>query len=122
MLLRLRHAVGDGGADGIQAAVAPLPLAGSQIGADRRADAAGAVAAGACCSGLLAVEDLLPEIDLRLCRAGRRRELRSYVGVDAFRGEGSGRGLGMRRRSGSGLEALDVGIAHVSDAPDAARL
>ena len=123
MLLRLRHTVRDGLGDACEAAVAPQPLAGGQIGADRRADAARAVAAGACRAGDLAAEDLLAEVDLRLRRAGRRGELALPAsGWMPSGGRHRRGGRVLRRRCRSGLDALGVGIARVSDAPDAARL
>ena len=70
MLLRLGYTVVDRIGDACEAAVAPQPLARGEVGADRRADAVGAVTACACRARNLAAEDLLAERDLRFVAPG----------------------------------------------------
>src|SRR4051812_14801975 len=64
MLLRLLHAFPDDVGYALQAAVTPEPGSRCEVGSHWRATAIGAVAAGACRTRDLAMEDLLAQRDL----------------------------------------------------------
>src|SRR5689334_14773487 len=69
IVARVRHAFGYSLADCSETAVAEYPLAGSQVGTDRRPPCVGAVTPAAGTATDLAVEDAVTQRDLSLRRA-----------------------------------------------------
>ena len=82
MFLGLRHAVPNGLFDGLEAAVAPEPLAAGEIGAYRRPDAVGSVTTCACRAIDFAGKDLLAECNF-FSRCTRRYR-KTCLGMDAL--------------------------------------
>jgi len=112
MFLWFEHAVSDRISDRRQAAIAPEPSSTGKIRTDGRADAAGAMAAGAGCPRDLTMKNLFAEGDLLAGRSLRNRQRgRLYAGIwiDAFRRKNVRRCFGLDGRRWRGLNADDPG-------------